>query len=39
VQASCRAKRPRLQTLKTDGVAHRVACPVIIKTERIATYE
>jgi peptide/nickel transport system ATP-binding protein len=39
VQPSCRAKRPRLQTLKIDGVAHRVACPVIITSERITTYE
>jgi peptide/nickel transport system ATP-binding protein len=38
-EAACRRQRPRLVTVGTDAVPHRVACPVVIRTESIKTYE
>lgn len=36
---ACHLHRPRLQTIANEGVRHRVACPVIIAAEGIATYD
>ena len=38
-EAPCRTHRPRLQTVGAGAVPHRVACPVVIKAEGIATYD
>ncbi|OZA08815.1 MAG: dipeptide/oligopeptide/nickel ABC transporter ATP-binding protein [Rhodobacterales bacterium 17-64-5] len=39
VQHACHGHRPRLQTIATGAVPHRVACPVMIAAEGIATYD
>jgi peptide/nickel transport system ATP-binding protein len=39
VQDVCRSKRPRLQSVSREGVIHRVACPVILTAEGIASYD
>ncbi|MFN4156655.1 MAG: ABC transporter ATP-binding protein [Paracoccaceae bacterium] len=39
VQPPCRTRRPRLQTVGTGAVAHRVACPVVIAAEGIVTHD
>ncbi len=39
VQPACRTKRPRLQTVATDGVPHRVACPVVLAKEGIKAHD
>jgi oligopeptide/dipeptide ABC transporter ATP-binding protein len=38
-EAACRTRRPRLQTVATGPVPHRVACPVVIAAEGIATHD
>ena len=39
VLTSCHTHRPRLQTVRLDEVPHRVACPVVIAAEGIATHD
>ena len=39
VQPTCRARRPRLQTISIDSTHHRVACPVVIAAEGIAVHD
>jgi oligopeptide/dipeptide ABC transporter ATP-binding protein len=38
-EAACRTHRPPLQTVAKGSVPHRVACPVVIRAEGIATYD
>ena len=38
-EAACRTHRPKLQTVGTGPVPHRVACPVVIAAEGIATHD
>ncbi len=38
-QPQCHTRRPRLQKVSTAAVPHRVACPVVIAAEGIATYD
>ena len=39
VQPQCHTRRPRLQTVGTGAVPHRVACPVVIAAEGIVTHD
>ena len=39
VQPQCHTRRPRLQTVGNGAVPHRVACPVVIAAEGIATHD
>lgn len=39
VQPACHTRRPRLQTVGTGAVPHRVACPVVIAAEGIVTHD
>lgn len=39
VQPSCHLHRPRLQTIANGEVPHRAACPVVIASEGIVTYD
>lgn len=39
VQPQCHTRRPRLQTVGTGAVPHRVACPVGIAAEGIVTHD
>lgn len=39
VEDSCRRQRPRLRTVGSGTPAHRVACPVVIKTEKIDAHD
>ncbi len=39
VLPACHSHRPRLQTIATGEVPHRVACPVVIAAEGIATHD
>ena len=39
VQPQCHTRRPRLQTVGTGAVLHRVACPVVIAAEGIVTHD
>lgn len=39
VQPQCHRRRPRLQTVGTGAVPHRVACPVVIAAEGIVTHD
>ena len=39
VTDACRRHRPQLQTVASGAVPHRVACPVIISAEGIATHD
>lgn len=38
-EAACKTRRPRLQTVGTGAVPHRVACPVVIAAEGIVTHD
>ena len=38
-EAACRTHRPKLQTVGTGAVPHRVACPVVIAAEGIMTHD
>ena len=39
VQPLCHSRRPRLQTVGSGAVPHRVACPVVIAAEGIVTHD
>ncbi len=39
VQPQCHNRRPRLQTVGSGAVPHRVACPVVIAAEGIVTHD